>query len=451
MAATPPQIEYDAAKEMADNLYDTVQSIGDDRGLPGWLTQFVGGAVAGLVLCVAPWIVLVLQVGIALGSWVGASFLEALATAKDENADGINNVLAESVNEMLGTNLSGSQLSSGSGSASGMDTNQQIGDQLLKIFEAAFGGGGTVTPEQGAANARTFAGFAVSFATSQGFLSILAEAASLGFLKEFHELPDSVRDGLGLGRLSRLALQPLIQNAVQLPYQQYCRKLFRPTQLNEGQLVKALHAGTLPDSQVRDLLAQLGYSDDLIDFVIEDNEAKLGLSELITLLDNGDITEQDVTNNLTLTGMPPDEAKRQITAAHEAAAKGQWTALLSELETAYVAGYVDESTFNNVLSKMPLSDDELEAFRQKVGFKLEVPRKTLSLSEVESAVVSNVVDFSYFDSWMQNEGYDPKAQDVLYFQLLQKITAAADKEAAKVWRRQQLQKKGKPVPPWLEG
>jgi hypothetical protein len=447
--ANIPQLDFNAAKDAATNLHDTLYSLFASWSAPGWLSEMVASSAGGIVFCIAFVVLIVMQAVIAIGSWTAGAFLELLGTARDENKEDINNLLAETVNEMLGTNLSGEQLNAGSGGAADMDSNQQIGNSILGIFEGAFGGGGPVSPDQGAENARKFAGFAVNFATSQGFLSILAEAASIGFLKEFHELPDGLLRSLGLGRLQRIALQPLIQNAIQLPYQKYCKAQYRPTQLSEGQLVKALHNGTMSQADVQNALAQLGYSDDLIAFVLTDFETKISFTDLLTLLNNGVIGEQDIVNNLTLTGMPEDQAKLQLQAAQLSAADTQLKALLPEMESALVDGFIDQGTFDQTLKLIPLAQQEAEAFQEKVAAKQLWSRKRVSFADVKTAIVDNIVDFSYLDTWMAAEGYDPQSQLILSFQILEAIKSAENKVAFAKYKAAVLRAANKPVPPWI--
>ncbi|HWY55745.1 MAG TPA: hypothetical protein VNZ03_14855 [Terriglobales bacterium] len=444
-----PQIDFNNAKTQAHQLHDTLISLYSEFATPGWLAEALASSAAGLFFIVAVIVLPVMQIVIAIGSFIAGSFLATIGDAKEEQREDLNNLLAETINEMLGTSLSGQELSAGSGAGADMESNQQIGNAVLGLFESAFGGGGPVSPNQGADNARKFAGFGVNFATTQGFLSILSEAASLGFFKEFHELPDGLMHALGISRLQRLALQPLIQNAIQKPYHKYCMSQYRPTQLAEAQLVKALHSGQMSQGDVSIALAQLGYPDELIAFVLTDFEQKMALSELVLLRNNGDITEQDVINKLTLTGMPEDQAKLQLKAADLAAVKTQQNALLSELETAYIAGHVDQATYNSVLSNLSLSDLEEQAFRAKVGFKQEVPRKSLSFAEVEAAIVEGITDFTYLDQWFTDQGYDQQAQLILSYSVLQKIKGAEDKRKFAQYKAAVLRAAKKPVPPWI--
>lgn len=450
MAQSVPQIDFTAAKQIAQSCHDTLTALFAEFGAAGWLTEGIAQALSGLVFMVAFLGLAILQVVVAMGAWFGESILDAIDTARQTNKEQFNELIASTANELLGTNLSGPQLSTGSGEGSSLDQNEQLGDALLGVFEEALGGLQPVSPEEGAKNARKFAGFAINFGLSQGFLSILTEASSLGFLKEFHELPEGLKGALGLGRLQRAALAPLVRNCISQPYDLYLKYLLRPDRLSEAQIVRAFRAGQLAEDVARQQLAEKGYPDYAIDLLISDLSGKLALSELVLLLNNGDITEQDAINNLTLTGMSEDQAKLQLKAADLAAAKTQQMALLSELETAYVAGYVDQATYNSILSNLSLGDLEEQNFRAKVGFKQEVPRTTVSWGELVTAVVDAIVTFDYADQWMKNKGYGPEDQQILTYELLGKLKTASEKETYKEYKANVLRKAGKPVPPWLQ-
>src|SRR5712692_4408144 len=110
---------------------------------------------------------------------------------------------------------------------------QQVGVNLFNLLAREFigenpieglGSGGTagtaglpsgqVTPDTGVKAAQAFMGFLMSFAIRQGNISVLTQFLSAnGWLgvQEFREYGEIMAKNLGLGRLSRRALQPLIQ------------------------------------------------------------------------------------------------------------------------------------------------------------------------------------------------------------------------------------------------
>jgi len=449
MPPQQPQPDFDTAQDLATNTYNAINSSLSNAGCPGFIGNIIGGVLAGLAFGLSFLVLIFLNGLIAVGSWAVNLFVNLYDQAKQDNQAGINQVIADSMSELLGVEIDPGSLAAGSGAGASMDANLAIGNAIIEIFEDQFNAGGAVTPQQGANNARTFLGWSVNFATSEGFLSICTEMMSLGFLKEVKEFPSAIRQAMGMGRLQRVALQPLIQQAITKPYTYYCNNLFRPTRLSEGQLVKALHNGTMDADTVNQQLSELGWSDDLIEFVLQDFASKLSLGDLMLLLVYGDISQDDVTNNLTLTGLPEDQAALQITAYNHGKEQTHWDALRQLIYTRYRDGYIDEATYNNMLGQVPTFGDEDTVFRQLVGFDQETPRKTLSFADVKEAVVANILPFSYIDTWLQNQGYDTESQNILSWQIMQAITTAEQKQAYASYKAQVLKAANKPVPPWI--
>lgn len=445
----PPQVDFTLAKQIGTSIHDTLLSMYSEFATPGWLAEFLASAAGGLIFCFAFLILIAVQMVMALGTWAAVSILEIITNARENNADDFNQVIAASLSELLGTEIDAGSLPGGQGPGGIGDRMDAIGGAVHNLLISEFGGLQPVDPATGFENAKKFSGFAINFATSSAFISVLTEACSLGYLKEFRELGVETAGALGLGRLQRLAMQPLIQTLIQKPYQRYLNQATRPTVLSEGQLVKALHSGQMDQGTVVQNMQYLGYPDDLIDFVLTDLEAKIGMADLELLLLNGDIEESDVEEDLRLKGMNANQVPLQMKATQLAAVKGQQNGLLAWAEEAYVAGYITHDQWNTVLEDLMLSDLEESAIRQRVGWRQESPRKTVTFAEVKAAVVDAVVDFSYLDAWMAREGYDPDAKMILSFEVFKALDTAEKKASYAKYKAQQLQAKGKPVPPWI--
>jgi hypothetical protein len=379
---------------------------------------------------------------------IAAACLQGIEDIKSNGGDGINNLTAVTLSELLGVDVSiSSNASSGSGNPT-VDASA-TGAAVFNTLAQLFGGLQPISPDQGATNAKEFLGFGVNFAVITAFLGIIGGMVPEIHLDELKGIGEEVRSSLGLGRLTHTAITPLVRNMIAQPLDLWLRAQLRPDRLAEAQLVRALRAGLMEESDVRQGLAEKGYTDDAIDFLLTDLSVKLGMSDLILLLNNGDITEQDVINNLTLTGMPEDQAQLQLKASQLGPARTQQLALLSELETAYVGGFVTQEQYNAILANLSLGDLEEQNFRAKVGFKQEVPRKVVSFAEVKSAIVENIVDFSYLDTWFASEGYDQQSQMIMTYQVLEAIKNAENKVLFAKYKAQVLTKAGKPVPPWI--
>src|SRR5437667_3250164 len=201
-----PELDFDKAVEQYHRVFDAINSLGSKLPIGAFVVTGVAYLLAGQTFVCVFVVLAVLQVCIALGTWFGEATFDAIDIARESNRGQLNELIASVVNEMLGTSYSGTEFASSGDSSNSLEQSKNLGDSLLRVFEDGFGLEQGVTPEGGKDNAKKFLGFGVNFAVSQGFLSILAETASVGLLKEFHELPDGLMKAMGLGRLQRQAL-----------------------------------------------------------------------------------------------------------------------------------------------------------------------------------------------------------------------------------------------------
>jgi hypothetical protein len=449
MANTVLPVDAAGLKALSDSIYRAGYKQLHDQGAPDWLAIPAAGLVSVAMMAIPAIFAAFANGLITVGSFFAVQFLGTIDNLKQTNKSDFNNVIAASTNELLGTDINGDQLTGGSGAGGSMEDNLALGKALIGIFEEAFGGLQPVTPQQGADNAKKFAGWAINFSTNQGFLSILTEACSIGLLKEFHELPEALKSSLGIGRLQRAALAPLVRNCISQPYDLYLKYLLRPDRLAEGQIVRALKAGQLDDTTARQMLAEKGYRDSDIDLLIADLAAKIAAGELFTLVRNGDLTLDQALAKLTDAGMDADNAKLQMKALDEGKADSQVGGILSDLEGAFTDGFIDSVAYNAALDKLPLSDSEDAMFRMKVGLHQERPRKRITFAQMQKGIVEGVVDFSYMDTWLTAEGYGPDDQNILTFEVLTALKGAEDKVKFMEYKANVLRKAGKPVPPWL--
>jgi hypothetical protein len=446
---TNPAIDPSTLVSESSALYDIFYAFANSKNVPDIASThaaatkaFQHAAMPSLVAKIA---------GSILGfiAEIAAGALTGLEQAKAQSGSGFQDLISAGLADLFGTEINISGAGSGEGSGNPRADATATGNAIFNAFISMLGGLSEISPAQGAANAKQFLGFGTNFAVVTAFLGIIGGLVPEIHLDELKLIGEEVHHALGLGRLTHTAITPLVRNLISQPLDLWLKYQLRPDRLPEAQVVRALRAGAMTEDVARQQLAEKGYRDPDIDFLIADLSVKLALSELVLLLNNGDIQVQDAINNLTLSGMPEDQAKLQLRASDLAAARTQQMALLSELETAYVAGYVDQATYNSVLSNLSLGDLEEANFRAKVGFKQEVPRTTVSWGELVTAVVDGIVTFDYSDQWMKNKGYGPQDQQILTYELLGKLKDAADKEKYKAYKAEVLRKAGKPVPPWL--
>jgi hypothetical protein len=417
--------------KQADNYYDVSYKWLTDKNVPAWLAVAVSGFTAATNMILPVALAVAIQGVLGIGQFFATSVLQVIGSARENNSADFNEVIAASTNELLGTDLSASDLPGGNSGSPGIGNQTALGDAVLRQFEEALAGGGEITPEQGAENARKFTGFAVNFATSQAFLSILTEAASVGIMKEFHELPEALQTALGLGRLTRLALQPLIRNCIQQPYDLMLKYKLRPDRLNAAQVVRAFHAKQLDEGDAQQALAEMGYRDNDIDLLMQDLKTKVALGELVHLIIYEELTEEQALEKLTNAGYQEDDARLLLKSALAARADGQVSGILADLERDRLAGFLDQGEYDSLVSELPLTEEQDRLFRKKVADQLERPRKKTTFAQVKNAIVQGHVDFTYLDEWLIGEGYGDQDVLILEMEVIDAMQLADAKARAK--------------------
>jgi hypothetical protein len=446
---TPTPPDPGQTVSSATDWFNAYMSLAQAMGAPGWSANHAALSAAFETVRIpstaAGW------VGALLGAMaqLAAAAVGALGDVKgDPNAsEGMNALTSAAISDLLGVTV---QLNNNTASGGPTVDPSQTGGALFNALSNLFGGlGQPITPDQGLSNAQTFLGFGTNFAIVTAFLGLLGGMFPFIHLDELKGFGEEIQHTLGLGRLTHTAVTPLVRNMIAQPLDLYLRQQLRPDRLAEAQLVRGLRNGDFTQDDVTTQLQQKGYTDDAIAFLLEDLSVKLGLSDLFLLLLNGDIQEQDVINNLTITGMPEDQAQLQLKATRLAAVKTQQRSLLSWAETAYIDGFITEDQWNSIVGNLMLDDLEETALRARIGWMQETPAKTLTESEIKGAIVDNVLSFDALDTWMTQQRMDQLSQTVMTWNVLEAIKNAENKVLFAKYKIQQLEAKGKDVPPWL--
>jgi hypothetical protein len=365
---------------------------------------------------------------IKLAAPFAAGVLGAVAGAKEDTKGAMNDVIAAAMTEFLGVEITSSDIPQGQGIQENRARANAIGDKLHDLLTAEFGGLEEITPDRGAANARTFSGFGINFAVTNSFIGLLGELLSLGQVDQFRELGVEVAQALGLGRLQRLALQPLIRNMIQQPYDLFLRGKLRPDRLSESQYVKAYHAGKLDKGDLQQALAEKGYPDDLIDILIEDVTGKVAAGLVARLVRYNLMSEADAIKELVADGLSEDRAGKVFAATNAERGDSQVSGILTDLETARLEGFLDQADFSSLVDELPLADEEDRLYRKKVADQLERPRKKLTFAQVKTGIVGGILDFDYLDTFLQNEGYTSDDQLYLTYEILLALEKTQTKE-----------------------
>ena len=104
--------------------------------------------------------------------------------------------------------------------------------------------------------------------------------------------------------------------------------------------------------------------------------------------------------------------------------------ILSDLESAYLNRFIDETTFNSILGNLPLGDLQEQNFRKKVGLQIERPRKRVSFAQLKASYLAGHITLSEVEDWIAAEGYDDTGETVLVMEIIDSEVNAEKKAAA---------------------
>ena len=439
-------IDFAGVQKVRDQIFDAERSAGQKYGVPDFLSIPIAHFTSGSVFVMLFLVAALIQGVLGVGTFFATNIMGLISQVRNNNASDFNQVIAASLSELLGTEVDPGSLPGGQGPGATLQRMKAIGAALHDVLSSEMLTGGPITPEQGKANAEKFTGFAINFATASAFISVLTECCSVGFIKDAREIGEMTAEAIGLGRLQRLALEPLIKNAIQTPYDRYYLQQLRPTLLSESQLVTAYRQGLMQEGDVRSQLAQKGYTDEAISILLDQLTQKIGAADLDSLIRYGTIDKQKALDRMFNLGMDSGDALLELAAADQSRADSQLGTIISNLVTARVDGYLDETSFQTFLRALPIGDEEERLILTRVGNQLERPRATISFGELKSAVVNSIVDFDYVDTWLRNKGYSDQDQLILTYEIIEALSTADAKAAAKAKKAAQLQAKGQTVP-----
>jgi hypothetical protein len=367
---------------------------------------------------------------------------QVILTGLDAMRKGIDpsvSVLAVSVlNEFLGTDFTAQQLPLGLGSGDHLARAQQTGRLLLAQLTTEFApaSGSPVGPST--APAATFTGLAVNFGIASAIMGIIGGMVPWGHVDELRELGEEVATNIGLGRLVRRALTPLVQILVAKPMEWWVNTTYTPTQFSLGELVNPYTLTQLPQAELFRSMNLLGFSAEKIQLFIQMHQKKLTPRDVYELTLNGGWTGQQGLDYVKTLGYPPDFTDLVLGIEDLREQQKWYDKLVAEIEQEVKAGTLTLDEFSQVLATLPYSKAVQNVIMATVEYKVKAhvgkPLRQLSYGQIKLAFEEGLLTESEIRQRWTAERYSESDQDVLMFLLLfdlQKVEAAAAAKAAK--------------------
>ncbi len=351
-------------------------------------------------------------------------------TAQGQESPEFDDAVAAVLSDLLGVQVAADTMKRARARGGRVPEMQQVGAAFLSVLLGESGANLNLNAEPGAQPALVFLGFVMSFAVRQGNVAFLSELLTARFGEQFRAYGENMANYLSLGRLSRLALRPVMDDVIAKPLQDVVRKLLRPTDLNAAEAIRTFNRGLITPEVFGTTMAKLGYSDDLIAALQTVYLSHLAPDEILALWRYNDITADQALERLTDLGYTVGDADLLQKAHAHLRTDSAVDFYLGVLREQVRAGYFGADTFRALLDLLPLTDEFKERERKIVGQILEQPRHRLTLAEMRKFYAEGLIDLSDWSDFLVSEGYSDLSQKLLTFDLLQGAGIEADKLAA---------------------
>jgi len=443
-----PAKAFDHPKEAAQQTFSGMFWALLDLGIPQPLAYLMA-ALAAMVVAAGG---VLGQVLFWLLKNVGAAFaedvLELVDEARKELDPTVATIAVTILNELLGTDYANIHLATGTDVSSHLERAGEIGalfhNQLIREFQ----GEGDVTPEAGMKAAQRFSGFLINFGVATALVSVVGDIVSFGKFEQFRELGVEVARNLGLGRLNRQAMKPLMDIMIVQPYKWWFNTRFHPTQFKISEVINPFTSSLMP---VEDIFAAAdldGYSHDKVQKLIELHQKRLTVAdaELLARWKFWDpafardyIVKLGFSEQLADTVTQIEQFKRVDSRLNK---------LIDTLEANVIDGHITTDEFSAVLDTMPLTENEKGTILTTVKYKAKSPHKALTFAQLTKAFEEGMIDDTELRDRLAREGYSDADVDILEVQVLlaqAKLVDAAAKKAAAV-QKKSAKKSGTPPP-----
>jgi hypothetical protein len=417
--ADDPQTFDELAPDLSVLADSEVKAKSDAWGLGGempWLLRTFGKGVLlffGIVLRIC--------------TRLASKLFGALQLVLEQDNPELGRLASSVLGTMFGTdvavNIPGSILNPGNLDAAAPAVGAAV---LQAVFGAlSLDGGGSIEP--GVERAETYLG-AITELTVRGFLlDALEEVVPHWHLQFIHNLEHELIAGLGLGRIARTVVRPIVQTLVTDPATWALHLSYRPKLLSEATACRLWLTGQWTSAQLDDELGRQGYSSDKIDALVSEHVKRLSVGELVTLVDHQLVDEADALTRINHLGYDTAGAADVWAAARLARLHGYLEKAAAVWLDKYASGLITRDVFVTSIRELGLPDDVAQAIINVGGAHVETPRRLLSYGELKDAWNKNLLTQNEVHEYLVRLGY---AEDDATTLVLLNLVTIRDKTEA---------------------
>jgi hypothetical protein len=341
--------------------------------------------------------------------------------AQGEKNPAFYDLSAAILEDLTGVEVNAESLKQSAFGSGRLAAMEQFGGDLYKLLEEEFKPASGDLEAGDVAPAQRFLGFLMNFAIRQGNIECLT-----GFLPEefrvgegFRAYGELMAKNLGLGRLARQALRPLIQTLVADPLLYKLQEQYRPKRIGSSPAIKKFFRDPSFEQQMRKELAQEGFTNARIDDLVSDLRPLLAERQLIEYFFRfGDVTTSigdsaslDTKSLIQQRGFSAEDAQKLIDVSRPVLDKG-------EIGTLFANEKIDQPTALGYLTKLGFDSDTAMLVLRAHSLQHQHARR-LGLAELKKAFHNAVIDLLELKAHLSTDGYSDDDIQIITLDLLQ--------------------------------
>lgn len=356
---------------------------------------------------------------IAAGAAVAASpgYMEQVGQFAEKGKTEIERLLGTGmallVAEILGVEVSPSKLFADTADPEKSVLGEAIGGVAMNMFRGPAG-----PLEPGDEGAKRFIG-TLSHIIVHGWAEgiILERMSALGGFahgaEALADLGKEIVQGLGLSRIARTALRPLVRATIATPLEWHANKTYRPALVAPATAIGQFQSGLWSLEQMLEELARAGYDDTRITALINEQRKLLSPADVNQLVSRGFWTADEGRQHLRLIGYDAEIADLVLRIEGTRRIEQQDNALASALITAYAQRDIEDAAIEGSLDKFDFPATEKAFVLELAHTRRALNVHQLSPAEAERCVRKGILSVIDYREALERAGYDEKAVTAL--------------------------------------
>lgn len=398
--------------------------------LEGWIRSDASKAVVDIFAKVIGELLGVSYVAMAP---IGVGLAKAMANAEDVVAPAFSDFAAAGLNDVFGTNVSGGAFAAARGGGGRAGAGDALGRQLIAQLR---GGNGPIAPSEDAAvkYVNAMATIAIEDWFKGWFFEVLSSLVpqlDIGKIEAYGALGDKVSEILGLGRISRRVLAPIVDAAIVTPLEWSVNKTYQPRLLSASETARQVARGRWPIERGAEELARQGYSPDRIEAIWNASRKMFSAADVRAFVAASHWTRDQGLQHLRDQGYDEStaldalrlEGLRRINQLEDAEA--------AVLVSAYASRAIDRAEFGGLLADAVSSPAERALVTELAELRRSLNVRRLTSSQVEAMVKSGVAAMPDYRASLRRDGYPEDDILLLELQLRWEMDRATNIETAR--------------------